>query len=352
MEKKGTKLFAAASIVFYIIAIALMIYSSIGNNDLELDKALFNPTSKFSITFEAFGQFVYWGIWGPIFSILFLTRRSLNECLEIIGRIIPFIKPVKDTEAKLYKVLNTILNGFFAVVFFVLADVGFKKLIENIIKKFADVSQLSYFIICAVVSAIAIFLLSRIDKKALYKLESIALAGVLLGICYKIVENCKEITGRVRFREMIAWDNDVTRINSKGEFVSSGSLDGLTTHLDRSMLDKTDFSPFTKWYQMGKNTGVYDHSNSFPSGHTTYSVTLFLSVLLCNAFDRIKKLAPFAFIISFLYVGLMAYSRMIAGAHYLSDVAGGAIIGYTLFIIVYAVYKSFNKKGILSTRDI
>lgn len=350
MKKTGKISIIILSIIFYAVTIGLMIFASIGNNDLELNKAIFNPENRFSITLEAFGQFVYWGMWGPIFTILFLTRHGLKECLEIIGRILPFIKPIKNTDSKAYKILDTILKGFFAVLFFVLADIGYKKLIENVLKQFFDISQAMYFIICAVVSVVAILLCSKINKETLNKLEGLALAGILLGIFYKVVENCKEITGRVRFREMIAWDNGITELNSKGETVSAGELDRLHTRLNKSMIDKTDFSAFTKWFEMGKDTGVYRHSNSFPSGHTTYSATALLTVLFCNAFDKLKRLAPLALIISIVYVGVMGYSRIVAGAHYLSDVVGGAIIGYTLFLVVWGVYEAFNKKNILPTR--
>lgn len=352
MEKKNRNSIIVFSAIFYIITFGLMIFASIGNNDLELNKILFNPQSRFSIGLEAFGQFVYWGMWGPIFSVLFVTRHGLNECLEIIGRILPFIKPIGNTESKIYKALNIILKGFFAVLFFVLADIGYKKLIENVLKQFFDISQIAYFIICAVVSLIAILVLSRVDRKKLNKLESLALAGIVMGILCKIVENCKEITGRVRFREMVAWDNGITELNSNGEIVSNGEPEKLKAILDKSMIDKTDFSAFSKWYEKGKDTGVYHHSNSFPSGHTTYSATMFLTVLFCNAFDKLKKLAPFALIISFVYVALMGYSRIIAGAHYLSDVVGGALIGYTIFLIATSLYSLFNKKGILPTRSI
>lgn len=350
MKSKSTKTLGIISILFYIIAIGLMVFASIGSNDLEIDKALFNPTSKLAISLESFGQFVYWGMWGPIFTVLFLTRHGLNESLEIIGRVFPFIKPIKNTEAKAYKAFDFIVKNFFAVLFFVLGDIGYKKLIENVLNKFFDWSQAIYFILCAVVTAIAILIFSRIDKKTLYKLESLALAGIVLGICYKVVENCKEITARVRFREMIAWDNDITRVNSKDVTVSAGQLDKLTTRLDKAMIDKTDFSHFTKWFEMGKKTDYYDHSNSFPSGHTTYSCTMLLTFMLCNAFEKLKKVAPFALIISIAYTGIMAYSRMIAGAHYLSDVVGGAIIGYTLFLIVFAIYNKFCEKNIFPTK--
>lgn len=345
MKAKDKKTLGIISILFYIIALGFMILSSISMKDLEISNALFNPTNKFAISMEAFGQIVYWGMWGPVFTVLFLTRHGLNECLEIIGRILPFIKPIKNADSKAYKTFDFIVKRVFEVLFFVLGVVGYKKLIENTCKHFLDLSQAVYFIICAVVTVISILIFSRINKKTLYKLESLALAGVLLGICYKVVENCKEITGRVRFREMVAWDNGITRVNSKGETVSAAQLEKLHSPLTRDMMNNVDTHAFSKWYAMGENPCYYDHSNSFPSGHTTYSCTMLLSVMFCNAFDKLKKIAPFALIISIVYTGIMGYSRIIAGAHYLSDVVGGAIIGYTLFLIVFAIYNKFCVKG-------
>ncbi len=344
MDKKNSKLLLPLTIIFYFIAIILMIIGS--KYDLQIDLKVFNPQSRFSITLEAFGQFVYWGMWGPLFTVLFLTRHNLNESLEIAGRIFPFIKPVSHTDTKAYKFFNFVLNAVTAIAFFALAVIGWKKLIENVLNDFFDISQGIYFAICAVVSVIAILLFSKIDKKVLNKLESLALAGLVLGICYKIVENCKSITHRIRFREMIAASNGF--FDEDG--LSYGKLDGLQTRLNSSMIDKTDFGAFTPWYKKGDDMNIYSHANSFPSGHTTYSCTVFLSVLLCSAFDKLKKALPFAFCFSFVYVALMGYSRLIAGAHYLTDVAGGAIIGYTLFLIVSAVYKVFCDKEILPTR--
>lgn len=343
MEKQSNKRIMIFSIVFYLIAVAMMVLGSI--KDLQIDIALFNPENTFAQLAEQFSQFVYWGIWGPAFTLLFLCRHSLNESLEIIGRLLPFVKPVKDTETKVYKIFNTVLNIFTGLAFYVLSVIGWKKLIENVLKNILqnlgkeDMSQAFYFIFCAVFSAIVILLCSKIDKEKLRKLEALALLGVLLGICYKIVEECKEITGRVRFREMVAYSNDF--------FNQKGLTDGQHAPLTSDMVNGTDFSHFTPWYKKGDDMGVYNHSNSFPSGHTTYCCSLFLAYPLCLAFDKLKKLAPFAFVLSALYVILIAFTRMVAGAHYLTDVAGAAIIGYTLFLITYTIYTTFTKKGII-----
>ena len=346
MLKTKNKLVISLSVLFYLFCVALMIMGT--TRDLQIDMALFSPTNRFAIYMEAFGQAVYWAMWGPLFSVLFLCVHSLNENLEIIGRLLPFIKPFRNTEHRAYRYFDRIYQTLMCILFFALADIGWKKLIENVLKNFFELSQIAYFIICAVVAAISIFLFSRLDKKTLNTLESLALAGLLLGICYKLVENGKQITHRVRFREMVAYSNNV--LTEEG--LSAGAPEGLVTRLKRGMETHTDFRPYTPWYKIGDNMGIYQHSASFPSGHTNYSCTLFLSCLLCSRFDKLKRLAPYAFIISMAYIITMGYSRMLTGAHYLTDVAGGAIIGFTLFLIVAGILNLFEKKNILPTRKL
>ena len=342
-EEKSFKKIFIASAVFYAVALVLMIVGTFF--DLQIDQALFYPGNILVKGLEQFSQFVYWGMWGPIFTVLILSRHDLNESLEIIGRVIPFVGPVDNTQTKAYKVCNTILNIFTAAAFYVLSVIGWKKLVENVLKNIladlniADMPQWFYFVVCAVLSAIVILACRKIDKNKLRKLEALALAGVLLGICYKLVEECKEITGRVRFREMVAYSN--TKLNDRG------MSDGQNADLTREMLDYTNYGHYTPWYKKGNDMNVYSHSNSFPSGHTTYCCTMFLTYPLCLAFDKLKKFAPFMYVFSAAYVIVVAVSRLVAGAHYLTDVVAAAVIGYTLFLIVNKIYNVFTKKGII-----
>lgn len=343
MKKSYNRQFIVFSVLFYITAIACMIIGSV--RDLQITVALFNPENLFVQIMENFGQFVYWGIWGPAFTIIFLCRRDLNESLAVINKLIPAVRPVADTENKAYKFFNLVLKVITTLGFFVLAMVGWKKLIENVLKNILlmldkeDMSQAFYFILCTVFTAILILLCRKIDKAKLRKIEALALAGVLLGIFFKIVEECKNITSRVRVREMIAYSNGF--LNDEG--LSEGRYAPLTS----SMADGTDFSAFTPWYQKGDDMGIYNRADSFPSGHTTYACSTFLLYPLSLAYNKLKKFAPLALTLAFAYTFAMGFSRLVAGAHYLTDVAGAAIIGYTLFIIVYKIYDSFTNKGVI-----
>jgi membrane-associated phospholipid phosphatase len=343
MKKTNNKGIIIFSVIFYIVAVALMIVGTIF--DLQITVSLFNPENLFTRLAENFGQVVYWGIWGPAFTIIFLCRRDLNESLGVINKLVPAIKPIANTESKAYKFFNIVLKVITTVAFFALAVIGWKKLIENVTKNILlmldkdDMSQVFYFIICAVVAIVAILICSKIDKQKLRKIEALALAGVLLGIFFKIVEECKTITNRVRVREMVAYSNGY--LNDKG--LSEGKYSPLT----KSMAQSSDFSAFTPWYKKGDDMGIYNRADSFPSGHTTYACASFLLYPLALAFEKVKKLAPFALVVAFLYTLIMGFTRLVAGAHYLTDVAGAALIGFSLFLIVLKIYNSFTKKGII-----
>lgn len=343
MKKNTNKWLIAFSFVFYIFAIVLMIVGSF--KDLQITVSLYNPENLFAQLFENFSVFVYWAIWGPAFTIIFLCRRDLNESLAVIHKIIPAIKPIKNTEHKAYKIFNVLLKIITTVGFFVLAVIGWKKLIENVLKNILlmadkdNMSQAFYFIVSAVCAVIAILLCSKIDKTKLRKIEALALAGVLLGIFIKIIEELKPITSRVRVREMIAYSN--------GFLNEEGMSEGRYSPLTKAMAGSTDFSAYTPWYKIGDDMGIYNRADSFPSGHTSCSCASFLLCLVTLTYDKLKKFAPLAWIVSFAYVLTVGFSRMIAGAHYLTDVAGAAIIAYSFFLIVYKLYCSFTEKGVI-----
>ena len=306
MKKSINKPIIIFSFIFYIVAIALMIVGTF--NDLHITVNLFNPQSLFAQIFEGFGQFVYWAIWGPAITLIFLCRRDLNESLAVINKLISAIKPVENTEHKAYKFFNILLKAITTLGFFILAMVGWKKLIENVIKNILlmldkdNLSQPVYFIICTIFTAIIILLCRKIDKEKLRKLEGLALAGVLFGIFLKIVEECKPITNRVRVREMVAYSNGF--LNEKG--LSEGKYSPLTS----AMTANTDFSAYTPWYRIGDDMGIYSRTDSFPSGHTSCACAAFMLYLFASAYDKLKNLHHLHGFFHF-FIRLILYSHLI-----------------------------------------
>lgn len=344
MTEKSKKNLFIFSVIFYIVTAGLMIWGTFC--DLQIDEVLFNPDNKLSIIFEAFGESVAWILWGPIFTIMFVTRHDLNESLDILGRIIPAVHPIKNVSSGTYKFFNFVLYVITTLGFFVLSVIGYKKIIENVAKKFVDISQLWYFIICTVVAVAAVLIVKRIDKCTLNKLETVSLACLIMSLLVRICMEFKPITHRIRFREMVAASNGL--FDEDG--LSLGKLDKLTPRTSRTMLKGTDFSAYTPWYQKGNDMGIYSHPDSFPSGHTLSAACSFLGIFICFVSKKLEKLMPLAMGLSTAYVYLMGFTRMVQGAHYLTDVASGALIGYTMFLLTFALYDTFTKKSILPAK--
>lgn len=142
-------------------------------------------------------------------------------------------------------------------------------------------------------------------KKGLFILSvtGVIVMFVQLG-CIEVV---KTVWGRVRFRDLLA----------------VGSYDA-----------------FSQWYVP---KGITGH-RSFPSGHTAGAAMSYLMMLLPYVSEKWKKRRALCFIIPLIYTSIVAYTRLVMGAHYLSDVAMGGVIGFTTVIIAIAVLdKKFFK---------
>jgi membrane-associated phospholipid phosphatase len=96
-----------------------------------------------------------------------------------------------------------------------------------------------------------------------------------------------------------------------------------------------DFSYYTPWYQIShaKSLGldlISDSFKSFPSGHTFSTGVIYVLFALPSLFDNLntKKNRAIIYGTSIFIVGLVAIFRIIAGAHFLSDVLIGGTLAY------------------------
>lgn len=111
----------------------------------------------------------------------------------------------------------------------------------------------------------------------------------------------------------------------------------------------TAHSGFTPWYVVnGKRYGpddnwlwshladTHDMYKSFPSGHTCAAGTTYCLMFLPFALGiKNKGIKALCIIAPICYTGLVAVSRIVAGAHYFSDVLFGGTIAFLLNVLVY-----------------
>jgi membrane-associated phospholipid phosphatase len=91
---------------------------------------------------------------------------------------------------------------------------------------------------------------------------------------------------------------------------------------------------FTPWlFPQFRSGSMYA---SFPSGHTGNGSAILLLTLFPAAFPRMKKLQNLLYVFVGLWIPLLAFSRMVEGAHFASDVTAGFVIAFAMFCVVNA----------------
>lgn len=328
-------------IVFYFLFFgAVLAFGSV--YDLKFSQEFFNPQDGFSHFMEIWGEVPRFAMWAPAAAILLLTRHSLAQCFGVLHKIFPFIPEISEDaqQKKWYKVFNTIVNLVEIAGFTVLTVLGCDKLIRNVGKYYVDLSRGVWYAVSAVAAGVLIFLFSRMPKRILNKLEPIALMGILIGILYLFIDPIKHFINRARFREMVAFSYAIP--------------DAKDAAVDRTLIDYADFSCFTNWYQKGMGgtliNGLELGGTSCPSGHTASGCFIFISGVVCSAFKRLSKFAKPMYVVSFVYVATLAFTRIVRGAHFLTDVALGAIVGMVFFLAALGLLRLFEKKNILPVR--
>ncbi|MDE5671017.1 MAG: phosphatase PAP2 family protein [Eubacterium sp.] len=342
MKSKQNRIYIAFT-VFYLSFFAILV--AIGSfYDLKINQELFNPANPIAKCFEIWGEVPRFAMWAPAATVLLLTRHNLAECLEIINRLFPFIPKLSENAVKsrVYTFFNFVVNALEIVGFTVLAVLGWDKLIRNVGKYYVDLSKAVWYIISAVVAVIFITICSRIPKRILNRLEPLALTGILIGIFFCFESPIKSIANRVRFREMVAFSNGIE--NARAAEVTN------------ALVGSSDFSLFSNWYQKGNGGAILNGfelgGGSCPSGHVISGCFSLLFPLLVSRFEKTKKFTVPACIISFIYIAFLGFTRMIRGAHFLSDIALGAIVGMLFFLIAYGALRFLETKKFLPTMEL
>lgn len=77
---------------------------------------------------------------------------------------------------------------------------------------------------------------------------------------------------------------------------------------------------------------------SFPSGHTASAINILVITLLPYVNKKLYRKENFLWYTSIVFASAVAFTRIIMGAHFLTDVTMGFSIGTIIFLVLHAVF--------------
>lgn len=105
---------------------------------------------------------------------------------------------------------------------------------------------------------------------------------------------------------------------------------------------------FVPWYHISPNPSdlmathglAKNEFTSFPSGHAILSSsTIYILLAISWLYPQLREKRVTLIVAAFVFCCVIIFSRMVLGAHYLSDVSAGALIGM-LFVLLYKVIEN------------
>lgn len=308
-------------IIFSVIAIAITLLVVGTIFDLQISKLLASlPTGKyyssniFAIAGEWFGE-----------DILYLFL--ISSCAILFFYLLKF--PLKQ------KYLTITSQVVLCGTSYLIAFYSFHKTLKYIATYLSSLSKTAFsnylssalgIITVAITSAIIcvlIFLLiSRLKPETLQALWKWAIVVLVSAVISNaIVQVSKHIFDRTRYRAMI--------------FVGD-----------------TEFTHFTNWFNINSNkfnsTSLFaeDFFKSFPSGHTCAATSIFLLTLLPSYIKKVntKSSKIIFWSTSIVYTIFVALSRIVAGAHFFTDVYVSFLITITTIFVTYILVNLILKK--------
>ncbi len=304
MAKKWLWLTSVA--LLYITAIILGSFF-----DLQISQALcdlefgeYYSSNAFGVVFEVVGELPVYILAGVCFVILFLAINPKKKAWDVVAKT----------------VLTILSIGAFFLVWFK----GYTYIMRHIRGGEFNLQthMLGLFVLFgAVLSYLTYFFMKKLKPQTIKKLMTFAILSLaVIALSNAITQGIKPIIDRTRFRAM--------------KFVGD-----------------TEFSNFSQWYQINKNTfdigGIgSDAFKSFPSGHTTSAASLICLLFLFPLFPGLnsKKNKLIVYPIIILWTALVAISRIVVGAHFFTDVVFGSLFTVLSFGMVYFIYKIIVRK--------
>lgn len=277
------------NLLYYIVAIILVGLLLFGTfYDLEISKKIVTEPNPFNIFFESFGWIVGYSF-VPFLTCLFFFKRTKSRPL-----------------AYLYLIIGNIIG---ILGYTLTLKNGIDYLVEKNVMK-----EINIFLIALIglILTLITYFIGYYNRRHYNKMVALTFITLALFITYLIgVELIlKPLFSRTRFDDM----NGV-------------------------------YDSFTNWYIRGNG------GSSFPSGHTALSAIILFICCLPDIFKNMKINKKVLYIISLLYIALMAFARIQIGRHFLSDVVFSIIYMHLGFLIIVKS-KAYKKYVLYKNGDI
>lgn len=285
MSKKKIGISIVTGIILLSLAIVFYFY------DLAISKTIYVGKESFLFTLIAsIGEFpIYFGplMLGLIFGIT-SNKKNHKLLFHFVGLITMYIASIR--------LVKGVFTNFYS----------------------SKLGMLQYSLLALealLVYILLMILFSKFKIENLIKLRKVALIYSLVSLSsFLIVSVLKLIWGRTRFYAL-----------------------------------SSDYNEFSNFLTINIGNGLKgDEYNSFPSGHTSSATTSLVLILIPLTLSNKKLISYLTGTVCFLYVLLVAISRVGYGAHYASDVLFGFVICCSCFMIIYNIFK---KKGWLDVRN-
>ncbi len=271
--------------------------------DLEISIALANADSVFGQFFNYLGEFPAWA--GIPIGLLILFRGAKGLKYE--------------------KILRPILLVGTAVGFFLLADFLMEEMTADLKWKYL------YVVLFALtMTGFSLLAVKNVSDETFKKLTTFAiLLLAVIAVSQGITTVLKYIWSRQRFRNLQVGN------------VAFGTAEGFSPWY-LPTIGKHDPNHLYPDVLGGKDIdGAY---RSFPSGHTTAAAASFAIIILPETFKKLKKYQVLFYALPIAYTVLVAVSRIVNRAHYLSDVTvGGFMTVGVAFLLKYIIKKVWTK---------
>ena len=173
------------------------------------------------------------------------------------------------------------------------------------------------------------FLFKYSNLKPMQLLVILVFLTLVIGVSIGLNQITKNVMSRPRYRFLA--DNDIIASSFKNWWDMSGkgvrdSWVGKEDTISGLIITKEEFK-------------------SFPSGHMTNTMSLIaIMAMLPVINDKIKIKQEIMLCIGLAWNLLLAFSRMLVGAHFLSDVSMGSLITVIIFYVLNEIYLHIYPK--------